>query len=126
MTEKEKLEGFIKHMERLGIPASQSLPVLYRLLRRVGVHLPPPFFGSLWQNTLVGGIYFALGWGIIMWFFQWRYWSGIGVIWIALISSGVAGLVFGAVVAFILKSKAKKLDLPATWEEYTPPPFARH
>ena len=60
------------------------------------------------------GIYFGIAWGILMWFLLW---SGQSMsVWVAMVASFAAGLLFGVSMAFYYRHSARKHSL-SKWED---------
>lgn len=89
----------------------QPLPTL--ILWMLGARVKPPHFQGFVANLLTSGIYFALVWGVLMWFilFAPREASPLA----ALQMSIFVGLLYGLVMAFYYRRSARKQGLPS-WE----------
>ncbi|NIF21472.1 DUF6404 family protein [Candidatus Pantoea multigeneris] len=90
-----------------------SEPFLYRLLWRLGVHIPPPLFAPFALEVLLFGLFFALGWGMTMWWMDWQH-RGILPLAAVLISL-LTGLLFGLAMAGMQWRTKKRKKLP-TWK----------
>jgi len=62
-----KVQAALRHLDAAGVQRRHSAPPLHRLLWRTGVNAPPPIIASVASNALLMGIWFALGWGVLMW-----------------------------------------------------------
>ncbi|MGX5915093.1 DUF6404 family protein [Aliidiomarina sp. Khilg15.8] len=93
----------------------QPLPTL--LLWMIGARVRPPHFQGFAANLLTSGLYFAIVWGLLMWFilFAPRGASPLA----ALQMSILVGLLYGAVMAFYYRHSARKHRLPS-WESLRP------
>jgi len=92
-------------------------PPLLRLLWRLGLNVPPPHFAGFIVTTLFYGGFFALFWGVIMWFFTWSE-SGMsptGAAGAALF----AGVLFGLIMASYYSWGRRKHRLPG-WKNLLP------
>jgi hypothetical protein len=119
MTHAEKVVYYIRDMQRRGVGPYTSAPPLFRLLWRLGLEVPPPFFLGFWSVLLVSGALFALGWGSCMW-----CWFGLpsgGMLALHVAVSLLAGLAFGACMAAFSRWTARRYDLPP-WDRYPPAP----
>lgn len=112
----ERVAAMHVHMTALGIARSTSLPLLWTLLWRLGVDVPPPLFLPFWRLVVWMGGAFALAWGAVMWLFVWSSYDIRPVFGFAMAAAG--GIVFGAVMAVYYRHLARKHRLPA-WDDYT-------
>jgi hypothetical protein len=94
---------------------SSAIPLLWRLLWRLGFRTPPPYFLPFLPNVILAGLPFGGIWGVMMWFLFWRNeeMSNAAV----LISVIMAGLIFGLLTATQWRKEAKKLQLP-DWSSF--------
>lgn len=97
MTFDEKKKRALALMEEKKMWRSNYAPPFLRLFWKCGLQIPPPTFAPLWMNTLVFGVWFALIWGIFMWFSHWKD-QGYAVSAVLLVSFS-AGLFFGFFMA---------------------------
>jgi membrane associated rhomboid family serine protease len=116
MTHSEKLQKMYAHLPALGITPYTAAPPLYRLLWSLGIEIPPPIFSPFLMTAALMGVFFAIGWGSIMWFISWSRDPDFSVT-SAAVAAVVAGLLFGLIMASYLKYKSKQLNLPP-WSEY--------
>ncbi len=119
MTAPEKREYFIRDMLDRGEKKSGISPLIYRLLWKIGVNIPPPLFASFLQHTLVAGIFGATFWGLVMWFMMWL------TIWRENIFTVIAGgLFYGLFLTLVVRAqncrKRRKLKLCEEWPDYEP------
>ena len=115
MTRDEKIAFMLKDLGEKGIKKYTAAPPLYRLLWRLGFDVAPPLFASFWLITLQMGVFFAVGWGVVMWFWVWQG-QGLPPIF-AIIASAGAGVCFGLAMAAYYRWRWRKLGLPR-WEDY--------
>ena len=80
------------------------------LLWRVGLLLPPPHFASFGLNFLLFAAGFGVLWGVVMWFLVWSRQGMSGGA--AAGSAGVAGALFGLIMAAYYRHGARKHNLP--------------
>jgi Family of unknown function (DUF6404) len=99
----------LEKLATTGIWRSNYAPPVYRLLWRAGVKVPPPHFAGFARNFLLNGVWFCVAWGLIMWFSTWSR-SGVSGLH-ALVSSVIAGAVFGLAMAFYYRHGARKYQL---------------
>ncbi len=115
MNHQEKVDHLLNDLAQRGIGKYTTAPPLYRLLWRLGFEVPPPHYAGFWPLAIFMGVFFAVLWGIFMWFFLWR--SEDMPAAIAIGSSLLAGALFGVGMAAYYRSAASKLALPH-WEDY--------
>jgi cytosine/uracil/thiamine/allantoin permease len=61
------------------------------------------------------GLFFGVSWGLVMWFLVWR--ADDVPIAIAVVTSVLAGALFGVIMAAYFHWRARKLALPP-WKDY--------
>ena len=115
MTHQEKLEMMFRHTDALGIGRSTVAPPAWRLLWKAGLRTPPPVFLGFLPLALGMGLFFAIGWGLLMWVFMW-WRQGMTVAATAVVAL-VAGVMFGVAMASYYRYHARKLRLP-DWTTY--------
>jgi len=93
-----------------GMWRSNYAPPLYRLFWRMGINLRPLPFNSFGVNALLTGGYFALFWGVTMWFSSWQS-RGYHPLTSLIVALG-AGLLFGLSMAAYYKWRLKTKKLP--------------
>src|ERR1700692_1731967 len=113
MTLQEKIDYMVKDLSSRGIWKSTAAPPLFRLLWHMGIDIAPPIFGNFWSNALLQGGYFAVVWGLFMWFFVWRDLPLLATV----ATSLAAGVFFGATMAAYFYWRRRRLGLPA-WKDY--------
>ena len=115
MNHQEKVDHLLNDLTQRGIGKYTAAPPLYRLLWRLGIEVPPPHFASFSSLALFMGIFFAVFWGLFMWLFVWR--EDNVPIAVGIVSSVIAGVLFGLAMAAYYRWRAQKLALPR-WEDY--------
>lgn len=106
----------LRLLEQTGIWRSNYLPPATKTLWRLGFEVPPPHFISFGRILLFAGIYFAVGWGVLMYLFTLLA-MGTPVkspSTFALLSAG-AGFLFGLSMATYYAYGRWKHGLPS-WE----------
>ena len=109
-----KVNAAIAQLVEAGIPQRAATPMLHRLLWNMGLVVPPPQLAPFSVNFLLLSAFFAIAWGLVMWFGVWSS-RGMSPIY-ALKTSVFAGLAYGLIMALVFRFSAKKFDLPA-WSE---------
>jgi len=117
MNTQSKREAALKVLASTGMWRSSYAPPLLRLLWRLGFDVPPPHFGTFWSNALSMGAFFAVAWGLLMWFLFWSH-QGMPPV-IAFASAGAAGVMFGFAMAGYYAYGNRKHNLPS-WRDFNP------
>ena len=100
-----------------GIPHQLYAPTLVKLLRRLGLKVPPPHFAGFFGTFFVTAVFFGVLWGVIMWF---AWWSEHGTPAITAIGiSAAIGAVLGVIFAGYYRTSASKHGIPS-WDQYQP------
>ena len=109
-----RIRAALQVMQAAGVPRQTQAPLMYRLLWRTGLVVPPPVLAGFVANAVLIGAMFGLGWGGLMWllFARGALLSGVGVLGAA----GVAGLLFGGAMALLMRWQQQRYRLPA-WGE---------
>jgi hypothetical protein len=115
MTHREKVDRLIVEMQSKGVNPYTAAPPVFRLLWSMGIEVPPPHFLSFMTITLVMGTFFGVFWGGLMWLLLWRNSEAPGIFNVTV--PALAGLFFGLAMAWLLRRKAARLQLPA-WKDY--------
>jgi len=123
MNHQQKVDHLIAELSHQGVGPYTTAPPLFRLLWKLGLDIPPPFFLGFRELALVMGTFFGVVegplWGILMWL---SLWQGELPAAIAVGLTGfeavLAGAAFGSVVAWYSRRKAVQLGLPSSWEDY--------
>ena len=118
MTHQDKVDHLIEELGQQGIGPYTVAPPLFRLLWRLGLEVPPPFFLGFRQLTLLLGISFGVLWGAIMWLWVWRELGLVGSLAVGVPSTVLAGLLFGVIMALFFRWRAGRLELPSSWKDY--------
>lgn len=112
MKEHEKLEAMYRHMDALAVPRATAFPPAWRLMWRIGWHVPPPLFLGFWPLALTTGAAFGLLWGLAMLLMS-AYTPVVFSTWAACLT----GLLFGLLFSGLVRMKAGRYKLPP-WSEY--------
>src|SRR5260370_25773652 len=111
MTHREKVDRLIADLGKQGMNAYTVAPPIFRLLWKMGIHVPPPLFLGFFSLALLNGSYFGPLWGACMRLLIWR---DMPLVQVAT-SSAIAGIFFGLGMAAYYRWKAARLHLPR-WE----------
>ena len=76
----------------------------------MGINAPPPILASVASNALLMGVWFALGWGVLMWLLVWRNTNLPFAI--AVFSALLAGALFGLLMAVVMRVMRLRRGLP--------------
>src|SRR4051812_10526784 len=68
MDHQAKVAHLLEDLKQRGISEYTTAPPFYRLLWRMGLETPPPHFASFGSIALTLGVFFGVGWGLLMWF----------------------------------------------------------
>ena len=102
-------------LEKTAIRKSSYLPPAHRLLRMLGGKPRPPHYNSYLVNVITLSVFFAIGWGILMWLFLW---SSINLSFgIMVLGALSAGTLFGLMMALYYKFSFKKNSL-SDWDAF--------
>lgn len=112
----QNIDKWILHAQNKAIKKGFHSPPVDLLLRKFGCQFPPALFWSFTAITGVFGGYFAVAWGICMYFIIWKE-AGMPLHF-AVYSSLAAGLFFGFFKALLYYSYRRKYGL-TTWEKFT-------
>lgn len=63
-----KRDAALTLLAKTGMWRSNYEPPILRLMWRAGVDVPPPHFAQFWQNAVVTGGFYAIAWGLLMYF----------------------------------------------------------
>ncbi|WP_374603102.1 DUF6404 family protein [Arenimonas sp.] len=114
----EKVDAMQRHLVPLGLSPYTLAPPAWRLMWKAGLQTPPPLFLGFLPLALGMGLFFAIGWGLMMWVLMW--WREGMTIAATVAVALLAGVVFGVVMAGYYRHHAKKHRLP-TWSTYRGP-----
>ena len=119
LTHRQKVGRLAEDLVKRGVDPRSGAPPLFRLLWKLGIKIPPPFFLRFLPLVFLFAIPVALVWGIFMWFFLGRLLplpEGMALS-ITLKLAGVLALILGATLAAYFRWKANQLRLPR-WADY--------
>lgn len=105
-----KVQAALRHLDLAGVHRRHSAPPLHRLLWRMGINASPPILASVASNVVLMGIFFALGWGVLMWLMVWRN-TNLPVA-VGVISALLAGVLFGVLMAVVMRVMRLRRGLP--------------
>ena len=115
MTHGEKVSLFSVEMRKRGVGAYTSAPPFYRLLWALGAAVPPPHFQSFTSLATTMGSVWAVIFGAVMYFMQWRT-GGMSIARVCGLAL-MSGVIFGLIMAGYYRSSARRWNLPR-WEDY--------
>jgi len=114
----------LQAMADANVPAGMRAPPLHRLLWRMGLRVPPPLLASFSTNLrLMGGLFGLLGsvlWQALMWLL---FELGPFPLAITVGSAVMAGLLFGVMMALLMRYQRRRYQLPA-WKTLLQGPAA--
>jgi hypothetical protein len=117
MTHQQRLEAMYKHLPTLGLGQWTFAPLLYRVLWKFGLELPPPHFTPFAHLALLQGTFMTLGMSLFLWIANTLLWDLHGEAGPIAALIMISGTSFGLAVAFIYRAQARKRRLPL-WYEY--------
>ena len=112
-----RLQQALAFIESKGVRRSTAAPPLYRLFWRMGLKVPPPLMTGFWGVALLMGGFFGVFWGLVMWLLMWGR-NGMPLALAALLAL-VAGVLFGLLMAAVLRSQARNKQIPV-WKDFVP------
>ena len=115
MTHREKVDYMMTDLAKRGIKRGTMSPPLYRLLWWMGIPATPPHFAHYLSNAVFMATWFALAYGLLMWFWMWRD-QGYSAER-AISVSVCAGVFFGVTLSAYYTWQARKHSLPK-WKDY--------
>ncbi|MCF7752708.1 hypothetical protein KQ945_18255 [Bacillus subtilis subsp. subtilis] len=105
------IQAALHAMQAAGVPTSLQAPPLHRLLWRVGMVMPPPLLAGFAANALLMGVFFAVGWGVLM---VPLFGLIVPLSTLAILgSAGGAGALFGVIMALVMRYQQQRYPLPA-------------
>ena len=109
----ERLEIALNLLKEKNVKKGLAFPALFRLLWKLGINVPPPYFNSYLGNSLLSALYMFVFLGLWMKLFVWDE-SGhlLRELFLVLLSA----CLFGLFAASMIEKKKVSLDLPK-WEE---------
>ncbi|PSU34579.1 DUF6404 family protein [Photobacterium lutimaris] len=111
MDYEKKVEFAHKELNDKGVGKSNYNPPIARLLRKLGLCFPPPYYRSFFTNFALNMIFFAPVWGVIQWYLTWSELDK--PILEAVFASLLTGALFGLAMAFFYAIRRKQLKLTA-------------
>ncbi|WP_347366242.1 DUF6404 family protein [Vibrio vulnificus] len=104
-----KLQLAHKELSDKGVWKSNYNPPLVKLLRKLGLCFPPPYYQSFFANVMLCVAFFAPVWGIFQWFLVWDKLGKpvLEAVYISLLT----GALFGLVMATFYYIRRKQLNL---------------
>lgn len=115
VSSKEKLDAYRAWMLSKQIRPGTSVPLLWRLLWKLGVPVPPPHFVGFFPLWLICGCFFGPIWGLTMYLLVWRT-DGMPLT-IVLGATVAAGALFGLAMATVFRRQARRLKL-TVWQDW--------
>lgn len=109
-----KYAAALDELAKTGIWRSNSNPPYLRLLRSIGQRPRPPHYQVFKRNFIGHGLWFAVCWGLLMWFFFWR--TTDMTILLAFVSAGFAGVFYGLIMAAYYSNGQRKHRL-TRWDD---------
>jgi len=114
----------LQAMADANVPAGMRAPPLHRLLWRMGLRVPPPLLASFSTNLLLMGGLFGLLWSVLWQALMWLLFElGPFPLAITVGSAVMAGLVFGVMMALLMRYQRRRYQLPA-WKTLLQGPAA--
>ena len=104
-----KYSKAINELSATSILPSNSRPPSHRIARRLGFQIRPPHYNTYAKNWLFGFLLFTPLWGLAKWSIRWSE-EGTSI-FVAVISSAFAGLMFGCAMAFYYRRSSLKHKL---------------
>jgi hypothetical protein len=120
VTHSEKVSCFEQLLRKRGYWLSNAIPPASRLLWKLGIEAPPPYFLSFTTGALVSGLSFGLIFGAINSLFIWP--ANISNTR-AFVQTAIASIFFGLAMATFWRSQAQSLKLPP-WNDFPRPDFS--
>ena len=108
---RSRMLTIVEELHAQGMGRYTAAPPAYRLAWRLGIRVPPPIYQSFFSFAFRAGAGFAVGFGLLMWILFWR--SEQHSLMRVLLTSIIAGVVFGLSMAAVYRSQRKRFRLPA-------------
>ncbi|MCC0180356.1 DUF6404 family protein [Aeromonas hydrophila] len=109
MTFEERLTIAHQTLADQGIREFDYNPWMFKLLRRLGCAVRPPYYAGWFTNFICGGLNIAPIWGLIMWTFVWHP-EGRSFV-SALFSTTLFAGLFGLATLIRLWQRRRQFDL---------------
>lgn len=116
MDYESKLKAAHQELEDKGAWPSNYKPPMYRLLRKLGVQLPPPYYQTFWKNFIFVSVAFTLTWFFAFYFIIYRP-NPKEIIDVAY-ESVIFGMSFGFIMSAFYLVRRKQLKL-TNWQSMT-------
>ncbi|MGL4926145.1 MAG: DUF6404 family protein [Plesiomonas shigelloides] len=116
MDYESKLKAAHQELEDKGVWPSNYNPPMYRLLRKLGVQLAPPYYQSFWKNFIFVSVTFTLTWFFAFHFIIYRP-NPKEIIDVAY-ESVIFGISFGFIMSMFYLVRRKQLKL-TNWQSMT-------
>ncbi len=66
-----RLQAALDELDERGVWKNNSRPPYFRLARKMGWQVKPPYYSSIAFNATFSCLLFGFFWGVIMWIFVW-------------------------------------------------------
>ncbi|MGR5062485.1 DUF6404 family protein [Photobacterium sp. DNB22_13_2] len=106
-----KLKFAHKELNEKGVWKSNYNPPMAKLLRRIGLCFPPPYYQTFINNCAISTVTFAPIWGVLNWFMAWND-AGKPVLE-AVYMALIGGVLFGLIMStfyFVRRTQLKLTD----------------
>ncbi|WP_363322366.1 DUF6404 family protein [uncultured Pseudoteredinibacter sp.] len=104
----EKIDIYTTELKKQGVSPYTSVPLLHRLILKLGINITPPLSSTFFINFLLFALLFGPPWTLLMNFLYWQSDWILGLLFLAAIAGGL----FGFIMAAFMGAKAKSLDVP--------------
>ncbi len=109
MNYQTKLQFAHKELNEKGVWKSNYNPPISKLLCKMGLNLPPPYYQTFMSNWIVSAAMFAPVWGILNWLMLWS--KSDKPVLEAIYMSLIGGVLFGFIMATFYFVRRKQLNL---------------
>jgi hypothetical protein len=117
MDDNQKIELWLEFAKQNKIRWSYRRPPIDYINQKLGITRIPIVFWSFPKTLVIMGSYFAIVWGLLMYFTIWRA-QGLSMSSV-LTESTFAGFFFGLYMAWLYARTRKKFNL-TTWDNFPP------
>lgn len=104
-----KLQFAHKELNGKGVWKSNYNPPISKLLCKIGLNIPPPYYQTFMSNWIVSAAMFAPVWGILNWLMLWS--KSDKPVLEAIYMSLIGGVLFGLIMATFYFVRRKQLNL---------------
>lgn len=104
-----KLQFAHKELNDKGVWKSNYNPPIAKLLCKIGLNFPPPYYQTFMNNWIISAITFAPVWGVLNWFIVWSH--ADKPVLEAVYMSLIGGVLFGLIMATFYFVRRKQLNL---------------